>query len=81
MARRFYAVQNGTDYACDYGSTVKRTAYQMARALHKQYPEDEIRIAICTTDDDYVEEEIILYKGYNIDEQTREYQKKTWGWK
>lgn len=83
MARRFYAVQNGAhDNDCSYGSTNKRTAYQIARGLHKQYPDDEVRIVVCTTDDvDEPEEIIIVYEGYNDDEEIREHKIKSWGWK
>ena len=62
MARTFYAVQVGNNYDCDDGSTVKRTAYQMARRYHKEYPGEEIRIAICTTESDDVGEVITVFE-------------------
>lgn len=64
MARRWYAVQVGKeDTDCGCGSTVKREAIKMARAYHKIRPDEQIRIAICTTESDYVTEEKILYEG------------------
>ena len=65
MSKRVYAVQHGNDYACDYSTTVKRTAYKMARELTRKYPDEEIRIAFVTNDDDYVEREIIIQEGEN----------------
>ena len=63
--KKFYAVQHGKDYSCDYGSTIKREALKMAKALAKEYPKEEIRIAICTTNDDFCEKEIIIQSGTN----------------
>lgn len=63
MARTFYAVQHGDDYSSDYGSTKKREAYQMARSLHEEYPEEEIRISVCTTEDDFCKEEIVVFEA------------------
>lgn len=63
MAKRFYAVQHGDNFDSDNGSTVKREAMKIARELHKDYPGDEIRLVFCTTDDDFCEEEIIVYHG------------------
>lgn len=60
MTKNWYAVQHGDDYASDYGSTVKREAMRMAKAMCKEYPNEEIRIAVCTTDSDYCQEEIII---------------------
>lgn len=61
MAKRFYAVQHGNDNACDFGSTVKREARKMATELHKEYPEDEIRVIYCTTEDNFCDQEVIIY--------------------
>ena len=65
MNKTFYAVQHGDDYSSDYGSTVKRKAYTMARELGREYPQDEIRISVCTIDDDFCKHEIIIRKGNN----------------
>lgn len=62
---KFYAVQHGSDYSSDYGSTVKRKAYTMAHELGREYPRDEIRISVCTIDDDYCTREIIIREGRN----------------
>ena len=61
MKKTWYAVQHGDNYESDFGSTVKREAMKLARQLHKEYPDEEIRIAICTTDSDFCEGEIIVY--------------------
>lgn len=65
MSKTFYAVQHGNDYSSDYGSTVKRKAYTMARELGREYPQDEIRISVCTIDDDFCTREIIIREGRN----------------
>ena len=63
--KKWYAVQVGSDNDCGYGSTVKREAIKMANALKKDryYDGDEIRIAVCSTESDYVTEEIIVREG------------------
>lgn len=61
----FYAVQHGNDYSSDYGSTNKRKAYSMAHALEREYPQDEIRISVCSIDDDFCTREIIIRSGKN----------------
>lgn len=63
MSRRFYAVQRGDNYGCDYGSTVKRQAMKMARQEHKDYPGEEIRICLCREDDNTCDGEIVVYPG------------------
>ena len=68
MKRTWYAVQHGDNFESDLGSTVKREAYKMARALHKEFPKEEIRIALCTTEGDFCEGEIIVYNGIRIAE-------------
>ena len=68
MKRTWYAVQHGDNFERDFGSTVKREAYKMERALHKEYPNEEIRIALCTTESDFCEGEIIVYDGTRIAE-------------
>ena len=68
MKRTWYAVQHGDNLESDFGSTVKREAYKMARELHKEYPDEEIRIALCTTESDFCDGEIIVYNGTRIAE-------------
>ena len=65
MSKNWYAVQVGNDYTSDYGSTVKREALRMARQEAKKPENDglEIRIAVCSTDDDYCQDEIIVRDG------------------
>lgn len=63
MSKTFYAVQHGDYFASDIGSTRKREAYQTARAFHKEYADEEIRISICTLDDDFCRKEIVLFEG------------------
>ena len=65
MSRNWYAVQVGDDYTSDYVSTVKREALRMARQEAKKPENDglEIRIAVCSTDDDYCQDEIIVRDG------------------
>lgn len=63
MSKRFYAVQVGDDYSSDYGSTVKRAAFRMARAEAKENPGKQIRISVCREDDDFCEQEIIVRDG------------------
>ena len=62
-AKRFYAVQIGNDYSSDWGSTRKREAIVMAHQAARENPGKEIRISICTTDDDYCEREIVIRDG------------------
>ena len=66
MSKRVYAVQHGDCFECDYGSTVKREALKMAKALHKEYPGEEIRLCLCREDDDYCEGEIIVFRGKRV---------------
>ena len=65
MSKNWYAVQVGSNYASDNGSTVKREALRMARQEAKKPENDglEVRIAVCTTDDDYCQDEIIVREG------------------
>ena len=62
-AKRFYAVQIGNDYSSDWGSTRKRDAIVMAHQAARENPGKEIRISICTTDDDFCDREIVIRKG------------------
>lgn len=62
-AKRFYAVQIGNDYSSDWGSTRKREAIVMAHQAARENPGKEIRISICTTDDDFCEREIVIREG------------------
>ena len=62
-AKRFYAVQIGNDYSSDWGSTRKREAIVMAHQAARENPGKEIRISICTTDDDFCEREIVIRGG------------------
>ena len=64
----WYAVQHGDNFEIDFGSTVKLEACKMARELHKEYPDEEIRIALCTTESDFCDGEIIVYNGTRIAE-------------
>lgn len=63
--KKFYAIQIGDNYECDYGSTVKREAIKMANAAKRDHDNDgmEIRIAVCSVDSDFVAEEIIVREG------------------
>lgn len=65
MSNNWYAVQVGNNYASDYGSTVKREALRMARQEAKKAENDglEVRIAVCSTGDDYCQDEIIVREG------------------
>ena len=63
MAKRFYAVQIGNDYSSDWGSTRKREAIVMAHQAARENPGKEIRISICTTDDDFCDRQIIIREG------------------
>lgn len=67
MARRFYAVQHGDNYDSDFGSTRKAEALKMAKDLasNPRYNGDEIRISLCTTEDDYCDGVIIVREGNN----------------
>ena len=62
-AKRFYAVQIGNDYSSDWGSTRKREAIVMAHQAARENPGKEIRISICTTDDDFCDRQIIIREG------------------
>ena len=62
--KRYYAVQVGDYYACDIGSTVKRNAFRMARRAAKQNPGYEVRIVLCTTDDDFIDDVIYIQRGW-----------------
>ena len=63
--KKFYAVQHGDNFDCDYGSTVKREAIKMANALKRDhyYDGEEIRIAVVSCDSDYCTGEIIVRNG------------------
>ena len=61
--KKFYAVQHGNNYSSDYGSTNKREAMRMARELAEEFPKEEIRISICTTNNDFCMKEIIIQKA------------------
>ena len=63
MSKRFYAVQIGNDYSSDWGSTRKREAIVMAHQAARENPGKEIRISICTTDDDFCDRQIIIREG------------------
>lgn len=62
-AKRFYAVQVGSDFSSDWGSTRKREAIVMAHQAARENPGKEIRISVCTTDDDFCEREIVIREG------------------
>ena len=61
--KKWYAVQIGSNFDCDYGSTVKREALAMARREARKHPGVEVRIAICSTDSDFCTDEIIVQQG------------------
>lgn len=61
--RRYYSVQVGDDYTDDYGSTVKREAFRMARREAKANPDKEVRIALRTVENSDVEDVIIVQEG------------------
>lgn len=63
MAKKFYAVQIGNDYSSDWGSTRKRDAFAMARRAARENPGKEIRISVCTVNDDYCMRQIIICDG------------------
>lgn len=80
MSKKFYAVQIGDEHAFDYGSTVKSEALRMA---HREMRRDEndglqVRICVCTTDDDFYTEEIIVRDGvsffYSEDDRSKFYE-------
>ena len=60
MAKKFYAVQIGNDYSSDIGSTIKREALRMAKQEARRNPGKEVRIAVCTTADDFCTAEIVV---------------------
>lgn len=61
--KKWYAVQIGSNFDCDYGSTRKRDALKMAHAEARKNPGEEVRIAICSTDSDFCTGEIIIQEG------------------
>ena len=63
MSKKYYAVQIGNDYSSDWGSTRKREAIVMAHQAARENPGKELRISICTTDEDFCESEIIIREG------------------
>ena len=63
MAKKFYAVQIGSDFSSDWGSTRKHEAIVMAHRAARENPGKEIRISVCREDDDYCEREIIIREG------------------
>ena len=67
MAKRWYAVQHGSDFSSDFGSFVKNEAMKMARAMHSEFPGEEIRIALCRVDDDFCEDEIVVFAGERME--------------
>lgn len=67
MGKRYYAVQVGDYYGSEEGSTVKREAMRMARKVAKENPGYEVRIALCTVDDDFVDDVIYVQRGWSGD--------------
>lgn len=58
----YYAVQHGGDYDCrGNGSFNKREAKEIAKKLHLDYPDEEIRI--CVYMGDVCTSEIVIYEG------------------
>lgn len=66
MSKRFYAVQVGDDFSTDTGSTVKRQALRMARSAARKFPGLEVRLCLCTVDDDFCEGELIIQEGRRV---------------
>ena len=67
MSKRFYAVQIGReDTDCSYGSTRKREAISLARKAAKQSPGEEVRICLCTKDDDFCDGIIVIQKENHV---------------
>ena len=68
MKRTWYAVQHGDNFESDFGSTVKREAFKLARKAHKEYPLEEIRIVVCDTEDGivtYCEDCYTVFEGWS----------------
>jgi len=66
MAKKFYAVQIGNhDTDCGTGSTIKREAIKMANKYKRNpaYDGEMIRLAVCSTDDDFVTDIIVIREG------------------
>lgn len=63
--KKWYAVQNGDDFDCGYGSHNKREAIKRANALKRNssYDGQEIRIAVVDDETQEVIDEIILREG------------------
>lgn len=64
--KRWYAVQHGSNYDCDHGSTRKKEAVKMANALKKDpdFKGEEIRIALIDMEHgDFCDGEIIIREG------------------
>lgn len=63
MAQRWYCVQHGSSTAIDCGSTQKQKAFQIARTMAKEFPEEEIRVVFCTLEGEPSGHMIIVRKG------------------
>lgn len=63
MARKFYTVQVGDDFSSDYGSTNYRNALVIAHEEARNNPDKEVRICVCTTNDDFALDVNIIQEG------------------
>ena len=72
--RRYYSVQVGDDYTDDYGSTIKREAFRMARREKRANPDEEVRIVLRTVEDDYCDG--IIY--VELDDAGEFWYKRSW---
>lgn len=63
MSTLFYAVQHGDETDCSSGSEIMAEAFAIAEDFHEWFPEEEIRICVCTLDDNFCKKAIIVYEG------------------
>lgn len=66
MGKKWYAVQVGNDTATDNGSTRKREALAMARREAKANPKERVKLCVCTNDDDFCLDEIVVQEGRRL---------------
>lgn len=59
----WYAVQSGKDFAWDYGAYRYSEARKMATALHKENPDDEVRICYIDEACNFCDDVDIIYEG------------------
>lgn len=61
--KEWYAIQHGNNFESDYGSYDYDEAVAWANEEIERWPGEEIRIAVCVNDTDYVDREIIIKEG------------------